>query len=310
SDSGAFENVAEEYIELYNMSDVDVPLFDLEHPANTWRVTGGIEFSFPTNMWFGPGSFLVVVPFDPATDEAARTSFVNKYQINGQTRLVGPWRGKLANEGETVELVKPGQPQVSGNSGPPYVSWVPVDWVSYSSDAPWPSAANGTGFSLQRVMPSAYGNAPGHWCAIAPTPGAVNIPDSLDSDGDGLPDVWEILHGLNPFVGADQDGPDGDPDGDGLTNMQEYDANTEPQSATLLILDFAVGEDEMWFTCNVMAGIGCAVEACESLQIPVWEILMELPAPEKTGISTFSVPRDTRNDARFFRLRLRDFGAR
>ncbi|MGC8989101.1 MAG: lamin tail domain-containing protein [Verrucomicrobiia bacterium] len=310
SDSGVFENVAEEYIELYNMSDVDVPLFDLEHPANTWRITGGIEFCFPANMWLGPGSFLIVVPFDPSTDADARTSFANKYQINGQARLVGPWRGKLANEGETLELMKPGRPQVSGDSGSAYVSWIPVDWVCYSGQAPWPVAANGTGFSLQRIVPSAYGNAPGHWCAIAPTPGAVNIPQSLDSDGDGLPDVWEIFHGLNPFVATGQDGPDGDPDGDGLTNVQEYVANTDPRSATLRILNFSMGENEIWFTCNAMAGIGYAVEACESLQTPVWNVLIEFPAPDKTGIKVVSIPLDALSDARFFRLKLRDSGAR
>jgi len=310
SDSGAFENVGEEYIELHNMSGVDVPLFDLEHPANTWRVTGGIEFCFPTNTWLGPRSFLIVVPFDPSTDAVARASFVNKYQISSQTKLVGPWRGKLSNEGEALELMKPGQPQVSVNSGSTYVPWIPIDRVCYSGHAPWPVAANGTGFSLQRIVASAYGNAPGHWCAMAPTPGAVNIAESLDSDRDGLPDVWELLHGLNPFAGAGQDGPDGDPDRDGLTNMQEYMARTEPRSATLLILNFLMGESEIRFTCNTIAGVGLVVESCEGLETAVWSAVEELPAPENTGTRTFSVPIDDRSDTRFFRLRIRDSAPR
>jgi hypothetical protein len=50
---------------------------------------------------------------------------------------------------------------------------------------------------------------------------------SPDTDGDGMRDDWEIRHGLNPFV---QDG-DLDPDGDGLTNLEEYNANTDPHQA-------------------------------------------------------------------------------
>lgn len=45
-----------------------------------------------------------------------------------------------------------------------------------------------------------------------------------DSDGDGLPDIWESHYGLNPAL-ADAEG---DADGDGRTNLQEYNAGTNP----------------------------------------------------------------------------------
>ena len=50
---------------------------------------------------------------------------------------------------------------------------------------------------------------------------------SPDTDGDGMRDDWENSHGLNPLV------KDGhlDPDGDGRTNLEEYNANTDPQQA-------------------------------------------------------------------------------
>jgi hypothetical protein len=49
-----------------------------------------------------------------------------------------------------------------------------------------------------------------------------------DSDGDHIPDYWESLYGLNP-----NDPSDGntDPDGDGMTNWQEYMAGTDPTNA-------------------------------------------------------------------------------
>jgi hypothetical protein len=40
-----------------------------------------------------------------------------------------------------------------------------------------------------------------------------------DSDGDGMPDSWEKLHGLDPKDGADGNR---DRDEDGYTNLEEY----------------------------------------------------------------------------------------
>jgi len=47
-------------------------------------------------------------------------------------------------------------------------------------------------------------------------------PLNSDSDFDGMSDGWEVDQGLNPTSGTGDDGPDGDFNGDGLTNIQEY----------------------------------------------------------------------------------------
>jgi hypothetical protein len=67
-------------------------------------------------------------------------------------------------------------------------------------------------------------------------------PLKRDTDGDGLPDGWETQHGLDPLGngtdsfrttapgdGSPVNGPDGDPDGDGLNNLTELLNNTNPQ---------------------------------------------------------------------------------
>ena len=52
-------------------------------------------------------------------------------------------------------------------------------------------------------------------------------PNRSDSDGDDLPDGWEVRHGLNPI---DQVDAEGDADGDGLWNRTEYRVSSNPRS--------------------------------------------------------------------------------
>jgi hypothetical protein len=49
-----------------------------------------------------------------------------------------------------------------------------------------------------------------------------------DSDSDGLPDVWELQ-----YFGNLTQGPNGDPDGDGVSNLLEYLQGRDPTKGTI-----------------------------------------------------------------------------
>ena len=59
-----------------------------------------------------------------------------------------------------------------------------------------------------------------------PTPGQAN---QVDTDGDGMPDAWELAHGFNPYQSSDALE---DADGDGLSNLAEYLCGTDPRDAS------------------------------------------------------------------------------
>lgn len=58
--------------------------------------------------------------------------------------------------------------------------------------------------------------------------GGAPFTDPFDSDGDGLPDVWEETFGLDPLNPSGDNGGSGDQDNDGLDNLAEYLAGTSP----------------------------------------------------------------------------------
>jgi hypothetical protein len=152
----------DEFIELRNLTPDALRFFDLAYPTNTWRLNG-LGFTFPTNVVLGPYGLLIVTSIDPA-------AFRAKYSVSDQVQIIGPFAGQLQDNGERLELQRPGEPETNNL---PYIT---VDEVRYNDKAPWPPGADGGGPSLQRIAPGAYGNDPINWQAAVPTPGIDFVP--------------------------------------------------------------------------------------------------------------------------------------
>ncbi len=176
-DLGTNDNVADEFIELHNISAAAVPLYDPNYPTNTWRLRDAVDFNFPPNTTLAANGFLLVVSFDPQTNAAALAAFRSRYSLSTSVPILGPYDGKLANDNENIELYKPDAPVAAGDDLG-IVPYILAGKVKYFDHAPWPSAAdgntNGVGASLQRRNGNEYGNDPVNWLAGVPTPGAAN----------------------------------------------------------------------------------------------------------------------------------------
>jgi len=273
---------ADEFVEVMNISDNTVPLFDPAFPTNAWKV-GGIGYTFPTNASLGPAQLLLLVPIDPAL-------FRLKYNVPGVVQIYGPYPGILDNNGERVFLQAPDTPNILG------VPYVNVEEVNYEREAPWPLSADGGGASLQRRSALAFGNDPTNWAAATPTPGRLS--ETQDSDGDGLPDGWEIAHGTNWKVPD----ADADPDHDGMSNRQEFLAGTDPQdSQSRLTLDANfVNPGSVNLQFMAISNHTYSLLYKNALEDSSWSKLIDVPARDTNWPSSVVETTDATN--RFYRL--------
>lgn len=165
-------NVAEdlEFLELHNLNASSVPLFDPANATNVWRLANAVTFDFPPNTSIAANGYLLVVPFDPITDTNTLAAFRSRYGTNGS--LVGPYSGKLSNTGDTIELWRPDAPQTAPHPDAGFVPYILAERIVYSNASPWPATADGTGWSLQRITSSQYGNDPANWNGAPPSAGS------------------------------------------------------------------------------------------------------------------------------------------
>lgn len=122
---------AVEFIELYNNGASSVNL-------GGWMFTDAVTYTFPNGTVLPAGGYLVIGQ-NPA---AIQTKW-------GITGVLGPWTGKLSNDGDNIILV-------DNNA-------VKIDEVDYQCGFPWPTSSRGDGPSMELINPAFDNNLGGNW---------------------------------------------------------------------------------------------------------------------------------------------------
>jgi hypothetical protein len=181
------------------------------------------------------------------------------------------------------------------------VQFIRVDRVNYDDSAPWPTAPDGHGSSLTRVIENQYGNDFINWMAASPTPGKASTQPLPDSDHDGIPDAYESAHGMNPNDPSDANQ---DFDGDGQTNLAEYLGGADPNNpADGLNIQVALETTGPVFRFEALAGRTYTVQYKEALSDADWTTLREVTETSATAES-FSDPTFGASTQRFYRVLL------
>ena len=147
------------FVEVRNISASPLPLFDVDHATNTWKLSGA-GFVFPEGTTLQPGQRALITELDANTFRA-------RYSVPAETLVFGPYLGSLRNSGELLEIQRPDLPGIGK------LDYITVDFVRFNDRGGWPSSADGAGPSLQRIDDPAYGNDPINWVAARPTPGSA-----------------------------------------------------------------------------------------------------------------------------------------
>lgn len=160
-----------EFIEICNLSAVPVDV-------SGWSFSNGVNYVFPAQTTIDGNSCLVIAE-DPAVVQAEF----------GFADAIGPWVGKLKNDGETVRLRD--------------LSWNLVDEVDYKGGFPWPSVGKDIGSppdspSIQLINPVLENELGGSWRSASPTPGGLNLVFANNAP----PQTRKVIHlPMQPGVG-------------------------------------------------------------------------------------------------------------
>ncbi|MDB6151854.1 MAG: hypothetical protein JWL90_307, partial [Chthoniobacteraceae bacterium] len=152
-----------EFIELFNAGTENVDL-------GGWRFSQGVTYSFPAGTIIAPGAYKVIAR-NPARIQT----------VYGITGVLGPFVGKLSNDGDTITLMNAANGVADSVTYSAHFPWaqsadalaVSKDWLGFD-----PVANQYKGRSLQRVSLTSSPNDPANWVASplnpGPSPGAAN----------------------------------------------------------------------------------------------------------------------------------------
>lgn len=116
-----------------------------------------------------------------------------------------------------------------------------------------------------------------------------------DDDNDGLPDWFEQLYGAMA--------PDGDADNDGVSNLDEYVAGTQPNNpaSVLRVASLLPGAGQTVVAWPTVVDRNYRLQAADSLTAPTWQDLFHATALGTNATASDAVTQQTN---RFYRVRV------
>ena len=134
--------------------------------------------------------------------------------------------------------------------------------------------------------------------SVVSAPAQITI-TVLDTDGDGMPDAWEIAHHLDPLINDAAL----DPDQDGMTNLHEFLAGTDPQdpNSALRMWVTPASNQVLWLEFDAIANHSYTVQSASALTPGTWTRFADIPISATNRV--VSIPAaQTNAPGQYFRL--------
>ena len=119
-----------------------------------------------------------------------------------------------------------------------------------------------------------------------------------DSDGDGLPDWWELAYNLNRF---DPNDAALDSDGDGMSNLQEFRAGTNPTNAASVLKLSLTSFTPLRLQFVAQSNLSYSVQWHTNVASNSWFLLSNVTAQPTIRTVLVNDPALPTNRARFYR---------
>ncbi|HWN97402.1 MAG TPA: hypothetical protein VNT99_20390, partial [Methylomirabilota bacterium] len=163
------------------------------------------------------------------------------------------------------------------------------------------SGATNATFVRSNVQPSQAGNyvlVVTNRAGAATSQVATLTVNNPDLDGDGMPDAWEMAHGLNPG-NANDAGLDFD--GDGMTNLQEYRAGTNPNNVLSVLKLSVTSFNPLRLQFVAQSNLAYAVQFNTNIGLSSWSVLSNVSAQPLIRTVIVTDPNPPTNRVRFYR---------